>query len=156
MYTCKNTRINTHINICISTHIHIYTSKFVHRNRTVIFSISHFLKKYQLNECHHFDLWDSYRRRLFLIVNEWAHRVKDSSFLDFTRSHYLQLFSLSTVKKSLVSSQVKNPIKSFDYLWILQSFINFLRNNIINNKRFLELFYDSRCYLCSIFMIMIL
>ena len=76
MYTYKCIDIQIHIYIHIYTYIHtcIYTL-VISSVEIVIF------ERYILRHNHsvHFDLSDSYRRRLFGMVNKCAHIVKDDN-----------------------------------------------------------------------------
>ena len=99
MYIYKD--INTCMHMHVSTYIHLYTSNFVCRKRTPL-------------EC---------RRSLYIKLSEYAHSVKDSNvklskqplrnFLDFTRSHFLQLLLVSIDKISLALRSSKESYLKF-------------------------------------------
>ena len=84
IYTSANTNIHTHMYI-YDVYIHTYTLYIctythIHKSAETSFavtSITHFWMMFFTTICQsvHFDLLHSYRRRIFVIVNECAHRV---------------------------------------------------------------------------------
>ena len=86
IYKCKYKYTNTYVHIwCVYTHIHIihmHTCTYTHIHTSAetsfaVTSITHFWMMFFTTICQsvHFDLLHLYRRRIFVIVNEYTHRV---------------------------------------------------------------------------------
>ena len=86
IYKCKYKYTYTYVHIwCVYTHIHIihmHTCTYTHIHTSAetsfaVSSITHFWMTFftTISQSLHFDLLHSYRRRIFVIVNECAHRV---------------------------------------------------------------------------------